>query len=229
MWKHWLTFADAGQTERNQYLKVEKFRRQTHPLRHSPQRKRSPEHAAPLLRRGWRRNRGYSGRNGCSRSRAPNPITWKQSPRATPYRAPTGARIAGEVALRTAGAGISDIDLLDLYSCLPVAPELVAAELDIRPDRPLTIAGGMSFAGGPYNSSALHATGQRCERLRSGAGRTGIVGCIFGILTKQGFGVWSSKPPAARFTISDLTIEVAEAEAPKIVFAGPAFSTCRAN
>src|SRR5207302_7393816 len=63
-------------------------------------------------------------------------------------------RVCGREVLAMAGAGIDDIAHVDLYSCFPSAVEVAAAELglaDDDPARPLTVTGGLSFAGGPWN------------------------------------------------------------------------------
>ncbi len=129
------------------------------------------------------------------------------------HRSP-GARAAGRALLEDTGMGVDEIDLLDLYSCFPVAPEIVSDELGIARDRPLTVTGGMAQAGGPYNNYVLHATAQMAELLRQRPGATGLVGCISGIMTKQGFGLWSSAPPQRDFVFRDVTDEVAGAADP---------------
>lgn len=140
------------------------------------------------------------------------------------HRSP-GARVAGEALLRSSGIPVDEIDLLDLYSCFPVAPDIVANELGIAGDRPLTITGGMAFAGGPYNNYVLHATGQMGLHLRQRHGSTGLVGCISGVITKQAFGLWSTTPPRDGFRFIDVTEAVAAAATPLAVherYSGPA-------
>lgn len=67
----------------------------------------------------------------------------------------------------------------------------------------------MAYAGGPYNNYVLHATAQMAERLRAGEGGSGLVGCISGVMTKQAFGLWSTKPAPNGFAFLDLTEAVA--------------------
>lgn len=135
------------------------------------------------------------------------------SSRREPHRSP-GARIAAAALLDHAGMSIAEVDLLDLYSCFPVAVDIVADELGVAPNQPVTITGGMASAGGPFNNYVLQATAQVIERLGAGEGRTGLVGCISGILTKQGFGVWSAAPPERRFAAIDVTGQVTQADRP---------------
>ena len=121
-----------------------------------------------------------------------------------------GAAIAGRAALDAAGLGVKDLDLVDLYSCFPLAIETYAAALGLPPTRDLTFTGGMPFAGGPYNNYVLQSTCRAAELLREGRGRTALVSCVSGVLTKQGFGLWSTSPPADGFALRDLTESVAK-------------------
>lgn len=123
-----------------------------------------------------------------------------------------GARIAGQAALRAADLTIEDVDLVDLYSCFPLAVETYATALGLPLTRELTLTGGMPFAGGPYNNYFFQATCRAAELLRQGRGRHALVSCVSGVLTKQGFGLWSSKPPTKGFAHADLSQEVAREE-----------------
>jgi acetyl-CoA C-acetyltransferase len=75
----------------------------------------------------------------------------------------------------------------------------------------------MPFAGGPYNNYVLQATCRIAELLRaagagdSGRSRTAVVSSVSGILTKQGFGVWSTAAPPAGFVHRDVSAAVAQA------------------
>ncbi|MFM7526780.1 MAG: hypothetical protein ACKO48_09770, partial [Actinomycetota bacterium] len=57
----------------------------------------------------------------------------------------------GRLALELAGIDIDDAAFIDLYSCFPSAVQLGAASLGLGLERPLTLTGGLSFAGGPWN------------------------------------------------------------------------------
>lgn len=122
-----------------------------------------------------------------------------------------GARIAGKAALEPFGLAVDAVDMIELYSCFPIAVEAYAAELGIDITRDLTVTGGMSFAGGPYNNYVLQSTARMAQLLRAGRGRTGLVSSVSGTLTKQGFGLWSSQAPSTGFRFADLTEEVARA------------------
>lgn len=137
-----------------------------------------------------------------------------------------GARVAGRAALDAAGLDAGQVDLLELYSCFPIAVEAYADALGLAPTAgPLTLTGGMSFAGGPYNNYELQSTARAAELLRAGEGRTALVSCVSGVLTKQGFGFWGVEPPAEGFVHADVSAQVAaEAEAREVLdsHSGPA-------
>lgn len=120
-----------------------------------------------------------------------------------------GAKIVGEALLQAAGQALDDIDLIDLYSCFPIAVESFARAIGLPLDRDLTITGGMNFAGGPYNNYFLQATARAAELIRAGAGRSALLSCVSGIVTKQGFALWSREPGERSFVNLDLSSEVA--------------------
>ena len=120
-----------------------------------------------------------------------------------------GARLAGRAALDAADIAASQLDLVELYSCFPVAVEAYAHELDIPLTQDLTVTGGMPFAGGPFNNYVVQATCRMAALIREGRGRTGLVSSVSGILTKQGFGLWTSQPPARGFGFKDVTAQTA--------------------
>jgi acetyl-CoA C-acetyltransferase len=107
-------------------------------------------------------------------------------------------RLAGRRALELAGTGIDDIAHFDLYSCFPSAVQIAANELGLRvddPDRPLTVTGGLTFAGGPGNNYVSHSIATMADRLRAEPGSTGLVTGVGWYLSKHAIGVWSSEPP----------------------------------
>ena len=120
-----------------------------------------------------------------------------------------GAQITGQAALEAAGLAPADVDLINLYSCFPVAVELYAEALGLPLDSRLTLTGGMAFAGGPYNNYFFQSTCRAIELMREGRGRHALLSCVSGIVTKQAFGLWSMDRPAQGFTHLDLTQEVA--------------------
>jgi acetyl-CoA C-acetyltransferase len=101
--------------------------------------------------------------------------------------------------LDLAGTTVDDVAHLDLYSCFPSAVELALQELDIPIDRQLTVYGGLSFAGGPWNNPVGHAIASMVDVLRGDPGSLGLVTANGGIVDKHAFGVFSTEPPSAGF------------------------------
>jgi len=118
-----------------------------------------------------------------------------------------GAKLTGQAALAVAQLRPEEVDLVELYSCFPIAVQTYAQALGLPLDTPLTITGGMNFAGGPYNNYHLQSTVRAAQLLRSGHGRTALISCVSGILTKQAFGMWSTQPGDG-FVHQDLSEEV---------------------
>lgn len=120
-----------------------------------------------------------------------------------------GAELAAEAIYSETGIGPEQLDLVELYSCFPIAVECFAEAARISLDRDLTITGGMAFAGGPYNNYFFQATAKAAQLLKTGAGRTAMLSCISGIMTKQAFALWSTERPRNGFARLDVTEEVA--------------------
>jgi acetyl-CoA C-acetyltransferase len=124
--------------------------------------------------------------------------TYGIAERAELHRSPA-IRIAGARALELAGLGIDDIDYVDLYSCFPSAVQVAAAELGLPvddPGRPLTVTGGLTFAGGPWSNYVTHSIATMAELLVANPGRRGLVTANGGYLTKHSFGVYGTEPPS---------------------------------
>jgi acetyl-CoA C-acetyltransferase len=125
---------------------------------------------------------------------------------------PEAVRAMARACTRATGVDPSTIDLLDLYSCFPVAVNVAAQGLGVPTGRDLTVTGGMSFAGGPYNNYVFQALCRAAELLVDGRGSTALVGCVSGLYTKQGFTVLATEPPKRPFSVQDVTAEVDELE-----------------
>lgn len=127
------------------------------------------------------------------------------------FHASPAIRIAGLRALELAGAGVDDIDLIDVYSCFPSAVQVAARELGLPigdPARPLTVTGGLTFAGGPWNNYVTHSIATMAELLVAEPGRRGLITANGGYLTKHSFGVYGTKPPEHEFRWEDVQSEV---------------------
>ncbi|RMI31483.1 crotonase/enoyl-CoA hydratase family protein [Nocardia stercoris] len=108
-------------------------------------------------------------------------------------------RTIGRAALAEAGLEIDRIRHIDLYSCFPAAVQIAARELDLPigdPDRPLSLTGGLTFAGGPGNNYGGHAVATLVERLRQEPEEFGLSTSLGWYLTKHALGIYSAQPPA---------------------------------
>jgi len=143
--------------------------------------------------------------------------------RAALHRSP-GFAVVGRAALEHAGVTIDDVGPIDLYSCFPIAVRVQATELGITGDRPVTLTGGMNYAGGPLNNYALQSLVALVRALRVERGATGMATAVSGMITKQGVGLWSTNPPARVFRAIDVSDEVdaATERRPDATGAGPA-------
>jgi acetyl-CoA C-acetyltransferase len=131
--------------------------------------------------------------------------TYAITERAELHRSPA-IRIGGARALALAGLGVDDIDYVDLYSCFPSAVRVAAAELGLAtddPGRPLTVTGGLTFAGGPWNNYVTHSIATMAELLIANPGRRGLITANGGFLTKHSFGVYGTEPPHNEFRWQD--------------------------
>jgi acetyl-CoA C-acetyltransferase len=120
-------------------------------------------------------------------------------------------RIAGARALALADVAIDDVELVDLYSCFPSAVQVAANELGLPlgdPDRSLTVTGGLTFAGGPWNNYVTHSIATMAERLVANPGQCGLITANGGYLTKHSFGVYGTEPPTHEFRWQDVQTEV---------------------
>lgn len=122
------------------------------------------------------------------------------------HRSPA-IRIAGRRALELAGLGVDDLDHVDVYSCFPSAVQVAANELGLPTDdprRPLTVTGGLTFAGGPWNNYVMHSIATMAGLLRADPAAHGLITANGGFLTKHSFGVYSATPPAKGFRWEDV-------------------------
>ena len=117
-------------------------------------------------------------------------------------------RLAGRRALELAALDLDDVDFVDVYSCFPSAVQVAAAELGLPIDSPLTVTGGLTFAGGPHNNYVMHAIATMAGCLRGEPGTRGLITANGGYLAKHAFGVYSAEPPERGFRYADLQQEV---------------------
>ena len=103
-----------------------------------------------------------------------------------------GLKLASEKINEVIDKHSINLDLIDLYSCFPVAVQQFENVLNLNTKISKTITGAMPFAGGPLNNYMLHATVQALLKLRNQSGNSLITG-VSGMMTKQSFCLWSSE------------------------------------
>jgi acetyl-CoA C-acetyltransferase len=110
------------------------------------------------------------------------------------YHDQPGIGLAGRRALELAGCSPEDIGHVDLYSCFPSAVQIAAAEIGFDLARELTVTGGLTFAGGPFNSYVMHSLATMMDRLRADRGSLGFVSAVGGYMAKHAFSVLGTSP-----------------------------------
>jgi acetyl-CoA C-acetyltransferase len=102
--------------------------------------------------------------------------------------------LVGRTALEMAGVGVDDLAYVDLYSCFPSAVQVSAAALGLPLDRALTVTGGLTFGGGPWNNYVSHSIATMVGILRETPEAYGLCSANGGLLTKHAVGVYSCRP-----------------------------------
>ncbi|CAN5438711.1 acetyl-CoA acetyltransferase [soil metagenome] len=123
------------------------------------------------------------------------------------YHRSPAIRIGARRVLELAGTGLDEIDYVDVYSCFPSAVQVAADEIGLGlddPARPLTVTGGLTFAGGPWNNYVMHSIATMAEKLAADPGKRGLITANGGYLTKHSFGIYSAVPPSAEFAWEDV-------------------------
>ena len=121
---------------------------------------------------------------------------WFVTERDSLARSPALAATVSDT-LEAAQLGIDDVAHLDLYSCFPSAVQVAMREIGLTgTSRPLTVTGGLGFAGGPVNNYPTHAIARMVETLRADPGAIGLTTALGWYVTKHAAAVWSTRPPA---------------------------------
>lgn len=117
-------------------------------------------------------------------------------------------RFAGNRCLEMAGVEAHNLDMVDVYSCFPVAVQIASRELKLDTSMPLTVTGGLTWAGGPLNNYVMHSIVRMAQLLREKQGQKGLITANGGYITKHAFGVYSSEPPTRPYQHADLQEQV---------------------
>jgi acetyl-CoA C-acetyltransferase len=125
---------------------------------------------------------------------------------------------ASRAALAAGGVTVDDVSRFDLYSCFPSAVQIGAQELGLTvgapgDNRPLTVTGGLGFAGGPANDYPTHAIAAMVEACRADPGSVGYVSALGWYVTKHSIGCYSTTPPPDGFGRVDPAVTQASVDA----------------
>ncbi|KAI5270850.1 hypothetical protein E4T47_05831 [Aureobasidium subglaciale] len=114
------------------------------------------------------------------------------------YSSPAISRTL-DAGLEACGLGKKDIDMYDFYSCFPIVPKLACLHLGLdmlKPEKPITLLGGLTSFGGAGNNYSMHAMTIMAKKLRAGDGTNGLILANGGVLTYQHVLCLSSRPRA---------------------------------
>ncbi len=127
---------------------------------------------------------------------------WFVTERASLAESPAITAAAGS-ALAAAGVSVDELACFDLYSCFPSAVQVARAALGVADDdvRPLTVTGGLGFAGGPVNNYPTHGIARMVETLRAAPDEYGLTTALGWYITKHAAAVWSARPPRDPFVV----------------------------
>jgi acetyl-CoA C-acetyltransferase len=119
-------------------------------------------------------------------------------------------RLVGDATLDLAGLGSVDAEceLIDLYSCFPVAVQVAQREMKIPADRDFTITGGLTFAAGPMNCYCILPLTRAVDLLRQAPGQKAFLTGNGGYFTKHSALVMSGEPSAGGWRTAHPQAEV---------------------
>jgi len=125
------------------------------------------------------------------------------------YHSSPAIRAVTQRALGMAGIGADDVAMFDVYSCFPSAVQMGLDALGVKPDdlRPLTVTGGLPYAGGPGNNYVMHSVATMAQRLRESPGDYGLVTGLGWFATKHSAGVYSARLPEEEWRRTDPTVD----------------------
>jgi acetyl-CoA C-acetyltransferase len=104
------------------------------------------------------------------------------------------------------GLGIGDLDAVELYSCFPCVPKLARRIIAWPVERPASVIGGLTFAGGPIANYMSHAAAGMVHRLRR-SGRFGLLYGNGGLVTRNHALILGREPPPAALLAADHDVQ----------------------
>ena len=124
------------------------------------------------------------------------------------YSHSTAQEAVLDKAVELVGGNAKAFTKLELYSCFPVVPKMALTHLglDSREISP-TVAGGLTFFGGPLNNYMSHASCAMISALRAAPGELGLLYGQGGFVNKHHSLVLSTTPPktplAVNYSVQD--------------------------
>ncbi len=127
------------------------------------------------------------------------------------YAHSTAMRAVLSRAAAIAGGDAAAFDLAELYSCFPIVPKMALEAMPLRAGLEPTVAGGLTFFGGPLNNYMTHGICAMVRQLRSGKGELGLVYGQGGVVSKH-HALVLGRAPAPHSLSADGSVQ-AEADA----------------
>jgi len=119
--------------------------------------------------------------------------------------------VLGRAAESHLGQALSEIELVELYSCFPAAVRVQQRALRLPIEGVPTLTGGEAFAGGPWNNFVLQTTAAMIEGLRAAPDAKGLVTTLSGLLNKPGLAVYAMRPGPAPLLLGNLAEQASRA------------------
>ena len=149
------------------------------------------------------------------------------------YDHSTAQQAVLERAVELVGGKATRFDHMELYSCFPIVPKMALRTLGLNPAEHVpTVAGGLTFFGGPLNNYMGHAVCAMVRKLRADPGHVGLLYGNGGYVNKHHTLVVSRQAPAKALELdysAQARADAARGPVPELVetYEGPAsVETC---
>ncbi|VXD04166.1 Acetyl-CoA C-acetyltransferase [Pseudomonas sp. 9AZ] len=109
----------------------------------------------------------------------------------------------------------SDIDLVEFYSCFPTVPKMARRTLGFPLEKRLSLAGGLTFFGGPANNYMTHALAAAVRELREHKGHNALIYGQGEFVTKHAAIVLANTPPLKSPQMLDVQADANAAAGPQ--------------
>ncbi|MDH4565191.1 acetyl-CoA acetyltransferase [Pseudomonas sp. BN414] len=109
----------------------------------------------------------------------------------------------------------SEVDLVEFYSCFPTVPKMARRTLGFSLEKQLSLAGGLTFFGGPANNYMTHALAAAVRELRDRKGQTALIYGQGEFVTKHAAVVLATTPPRKPPQMLDVQADADAAAGPQ--------------